>query len=259
MKRAYVETTKGQIHYRHKAGTGTPIVCLHQTASSSAMFEAFAAAYDGPEPVYALDTPGFGGSFEPDGLPPMLGYADDLSAAIDALGIGPVHLFGHHTGASIGVEMATRRPDLAASFSMIGPVVTEAEERDFFSSIYPKDFAPAADGSHLDRMWEYVGELGGQKNLALRHREVIDTARAWQGHIKVYTKIWEQDFTALYKQVQCPMLIMCSQQDVLWTLFERAKDLRPDAMAAEIPGSNFQTDEAPHEVATALKTFLTTL
>lgn len=256
MRRAYADIPQGQVHYRHKAGTGTPIVCLHQTASSSAMFETFAAAYDGPEPIYALDTPGFGGSFEPDGQPSMADYADMLSAAIDALEVGPVHLFGHHTGASIGVEMATRRPDQVASFSMIGPVVTEPAEREFFATIYPKDFSPAEDGSHLDRMWDYVGELGASNNLSLRHRELVDTARAWQGHVKVYTKIWDQDFTALYRKVTCPMLIMCSPNDVLWTLFARAQEIRPDAVAVEIPGNNFQTDEAPHEIAAALKNFL---
>ena len=67
IRKAYVETPDGQIHYRVKEGSGTPIVCFHQTASSSAMFERFMAAYPGPEPVYALDTPGFGGSFDPKG------------------------------------------------------------------------------------------------------------------------------------------------------------------------------------------------
>ncbi|MDX2221865.1 MAG: alpha/beta hydrolase [Rhodospirillaceae bacterium] len=256
MRKGYVDTPGGQIHYRHKSGTGTPIVCFHQTASSSAMFEKFAAAYGGPHPIYALDTPGFGGSFDPPGMPDMAGYGALLLEAIKALGLAKVHLFGHHTGASIAVEIAARDPARTASLMMIGPVVLTAEERKAFSGYYPKPFQPKADGSHLDEMWAYVASIGGDADLNLHHRELVDTARAWEGHIKVYSKIWDQDFTALYKTIRAPMLIMCAQKDVLWPMFERAKQLRPDAVAAEIPGSNFQPDEAPAETAAAVAAFL---
>lgn len=255
MRRGYVDIPDGQIHYRLKPGRGTPIVCLHQTASSSAMFEKLAAAYAGEHPIYALDTPGFGGSFDPRDMPDMAGYGRYLSTALHSLGLERVHLFGHHTGASIGVEMAVANPGQIASLSMIGPVVTTADERRYFASVYPKKFEPQDDGSHLDRMWAYIGEIGA-RDLDLRHRELVDTARAWQGHIKVYTSIWEQDFGALYKQVRCPLLIMCSEADVLWPLFERAKEMRPDARAVVIPGSNFQTDEAPQATAEALRDFI---
>jgi pimeloyl-ACP methyl ester carboxylesterase len=259
MRKAYVDTPAGQIHYRLKPGSGTPIICFHQTASSSAMFEKFASAYRGPEPIYALDTPGFGGSFDPEGMPDMAGYGAMLLDAIGALNLTKVHLFGHHTGASIAVEIAARDPGRVASLMMIGPVVLTAEERKAFGAYYPKPFAPQADGTHLQVMWDYIASIGGNADLALHHREMVDTARAWEGHIKVYSKIWDQDFTAIYRTIKTPMLIMCAQKDVLWPMFERARQLRPDAVAVEIPGSNFQPDEAPAEVAAAVARFLKAL
>ena len=96
----------------------------------------------------------------------------------------------------------------------------------------------------------------GKNRLALHHREFVDTARAWQGHIKVYKVIWDQDFIGSYAKVACPILIMCSPDDVLWPVFERARELRPDAVAVELGGSNFQTDEVPDEVAAAMSEFL---
>ena len=45
--KGYVQTDLGQIHYRKKEGEGLPIVCFHQTASSSAMFEAFMVEFAG--------------------------------------------------------------------------------------------------------------------------------------------------------------------------------------------------------------------
>lgn len=255
-KKAYVQTADGQIHYRERAGDGTPIVCFHQTASSSAMFEAFMDAYAGPQPIYALDTPGFGGSYDPEDQPGMAGYADRLLGAIDGLGVDKAHLFGHHTGASIAVEIAARYPERCASLAMIGPVVITPEEAGMFKQVYPKDFAPRADGSHLQAMWDYVAEIGGDSSLALHHREFVDTARAWQGHIKVYSEIWDQDFSALFKEVQCPLLILCSPDDVLWSLFDRARAMRPDARAVELGGSNFQPDEVPEATAEALQSFI---
>jgi pimeloyl-ACP methyl ester carboxylesterase len=256
IRRGYVDVAGGQIHYRHRAGTGTPIVCFHQTASSSAMFERVMADYPGPESIYALDTPGFGGSYDPPDQPSMAAYADVMAEAIRNLKLGAVHLFGHHTGACVAVEIAARHPELAASLAMIGPVTITREEAAFFKTLYPKDFQIRADGAHLARMWDYVASIGGNSSVALHHREFVDTARAWAGHLKVYSVIWDQDFTALFRAVKCPLAIMCSPGDVLWPMFERARGLRPDAKAYTLGGSNFQPDEVPDQVGRALHEFV---
>jgi pimeloyl-ACP methyl ester carboxylesterase len=256
IRRGYVDVAGGQLHYRYRPGRGAPVVCLHQTASSSAMFERVMDRWQGPEALYALDTPGFGGSYEPDGEPTMADYGAVLLEATRALGLGRMHLFGHHTGACIAIEMADAAPERIASLSMIGPVTITREEASAFKSVYPKDFRIRADGSHLRRMWDYVAEIGGASSVDLHHREFVDTARAWAGHIRVYRAIWDQDFVALYRRVRAPLLIMCSPDDVLWPIFPRAKELRPDAQAVELGGSNFQTDEVPDQVVAALRGFL---
>ena len=255
IKKAYVDTPGGQVHYRERAGDGTPLVMLHQTASSSKMFDAMMAGYPAGRRLIALDTPGFGGSFEPGGEPTMADYGEMLFAAIKALGLTRVHLHGHHTGASVAIEIAAAHPDAVASLSMIGPVVLTEEERGAFGSVYPKPFEPQDDGSHLQLMWDYVAELGAT-DLTLKHREFVDTARAWAGHIRVYRKIWEQDFAALFGQISAPMQIMCSPDDVLWVVFERAKAQRPDAQVVELGGSNFQPDQDTAAVNAALAAFV---
>jgi pimeloyl-ACP methyl ester carboxylesterase len=259
IRKGYVDVAGGQVHYRHRPGRGAPIVCLHQTASSSAMFERVMELWRGEEPLYALDTPGFGGSYEPEGQPTMAGYGAVLLEATRGLGISRMHLFGHHTGACIAIEMADADPERVASLAMIGPVTITREEAASFKSVYPKDFQIRADGSHLKKMWDYVADIGGNSTVELHHREFVDTARAWAGHIRVYSAIWDQDFIALYRRVKAPMLIMCSPNDVLWPIFPRAKELRPDAVAVELGGSNFQTDEVPAQVVDALAGFVRTL
>ena len=58
IRKAYIETSMGQCHYRYKSGNGIPMVFLHQTPSSSLMYEELISKL--PEnPTIAIDTPGF--------------------------------------------------------------------------------------------------------------------------------------------------------------------------------------------------------
>ena len=73
IKKGYIDTTDGQVHYRVCQGPGSlPLVCLHQTASSSQMYENLMETLHGQYRVFVLDTPGFGQSFVPPQVPTWL-------------------------------------------------------------------------------------------------------------------------------------------------------------------------------------------
>lgn len=63
-----------------------------------------------PNQLVAIDTPGFGGSFDPEDWPSLGDYADQIIASVDALEIEAFHIFGHHTGASLAIEIAALLP-----------------------------------------------------------------------------------------------------------------------------------------------------
>ncbi|HYC02171.1 MAG TPA: alpha/beta fold hydrolase [Azospirillaceae bacterium] len=257
IRKAYVDTPAGQVHYRqHGGGSGTPIVFLHQTASSGAMWEEVMRRLPQDRPLYALDTPGFGGSFDPEGFQPMEQYAAWVLAAIDGIGLKRFHICGHHTGACIGVDIAAKNPDRVASLAMIGPVPLTQEERDAFRQHYQKPMSPTADGSYLLQTWEYLRGLGAHSDLTLHHREVVDTLRAWMGRFQVYTAVWDQDFIGLMKQVRCPMHLMCAPDDVLMPFLDRARELRPDATSKVLKGANFEPDQDPEGTTAEIVAFL---
>jgi pimeloyl-ACP methyl ester carboxylesterase len=250
---AYVDTKGGQIHYRHVAGEGTPIVYFHQTASSGKMWLKVMSRLDGLGPQFALDTPGFGGSFDPVSAEPMSQYVDWMAEAIHNCGISSAHLVGHHTGACIATEMAARYPDMAKTLSLIGPVPLTAEERLEFSKHFGIPFTPTVTGSYLMDNWHYIDRLGGHHDPLLFHREMTDQLRAWEGRVYSYKAVWGQDYTSFYKAVKAPLLIMCATDDVLFGFFDRAKEMRPDATAVVLSGANFEPDLDPDTVAKAIR------
>ena len=86
MRRHYMDYEGGQLHYRQAeplsgAPRGTPIVCLHQTPTSSLEFEPLMRELATDRLVIALDTPGYGGSDGPDGPQGIDFYASILAAA----------------------------------------------------------------------------------------------------------------------------------------------------------------------------------
>jgi pimeloyl-ACP methyl ester carboxylesterase len=256
IKKAYAETSLGQIHFCHRPGIGTPIVFLHQTASSSVMYHEVMQGLSLDNPLYAFDTPGFGGSPEPAGdKPSMLDFADWLVEAINFCGIDNFHLLGHHTGVCIGAEIENKHPQRVKSLMMIGPVPLTQEERDAFRE-KTQGLPPTADGSYLQETWDYLLGLGADSDVRLHQRELADSIRAYSGRFLAYSAVWDQDFTKLYQQIKAPLLIMCAPDDILFDVFQRAKDLRPDALAMEIGGANFEPDQDPDGVIKAIEMFV---
>lgn len=257
IRKAYTDCSAGQIHYRFQAGdeSQTPIVWLHQTASSSAMYEKVFSRLTEFGPMYALDTPGFGGSFDPEGTPNMRQYADWLLEACDSIGIGQFHVLGHHTGGCLLAEMAVAHPQRVKSAMMIGPVPLTAEECEDWRGHFPVPLSPTPDGAYLKDTWDSLVE-GASHDISLHHREALDTLRAYMGRYNTYNAVWDQDFMALYEKITCPILIMCAEDDVLWPYFERAKTMRTDAVAAVIKGANFEPDLDPDGVSENVRKFL---
>lgn len=260
IRKAYADCSAGQIHYYHQdGGNGLPVVCLHQTASSGKMYLKVMERLAGKYSFYAFDTPGFGGSFDPDGMPTMPDYTRWIMEAVDDTGIDKFHLLGHHTGACIAAEICDSHADRVASCMMIGPVPLTPDEREEFRKHFSTPFSPDPDGNYLRATWDYLGTLGAKWSLDLHHREFIDTCRAYMGRYKAYSSVWDQDFTSLFKKIRAPLLLMCAPDDVLINFFERSKEMRPDAKAALLSGSNFEPDQDPDGTARAIDDFLRSL
>jgi pimeloyl-ACP methyl ester carboxylesterase len=258
--RGYVSTPGGQVHYRTAGAANAPVIAFfHQTASSSRMFELMMAELAPSYRCFAFDTPGFGQSWQPKEVPSVAWLGDRLIEAIDALGIDRFVVCGHHTGGCVGLEIALAIPQRVRALSIIGPVTPNAEEREQFGRVFLQPFVPESSGAYLETAWAYLRKIGAGATLDLHTAELVDHLIAWRSTPLAFGAVWRQDACAALAKVSMPLQLMCSRDDVLWPMFARACELRPDAATAIIEGGDFQPDRDPVNVARALADFVKTL
>lgn len=252
----YADTAWGQLHYREVAGRAPAVLFLHQTASSSASFVPVLEALRLPNRRVAIDTPGFGGSFDPPGWPSMAKYAAYVVAGLDALRIREFHVFGQHTGANLAGELALRHPARVRSVTMLGPVPMTAPERREFRAALGEPIRPRADGGHLLENWRYASDYNPGCDPLMLNGEVTSMVRAWRGRAQAYRAVSFHDSRALVRRLQAPLLLMSSPGDYFHARFAEVCALRPDAATAMVGGDNFQTLQDPRGVARALERFV---
>ncbi len=160
MQRAFLTVDSRQIHYR-VGGEGAPIVMLHPSPLSSAALLPLGTALARRFRVYALDTPGYGQSDPPDSRPASLDdYLPDFAAALDALQLGPVCLYGAATGAQLAIEFARRYPQRVALLVLDSAGHIPADECERVVHDYFPVVTPRGDGGHLATLWQMVRDLG---------------------------------------------------------------------------------------------------
>lgn len=260
IRKGYADSRDGQVHYRSCGPEDAPVVCFfHQTASSGAMFEKVMLALSDQYRCIAFDSPGFGGSYQPEAIPDIAYLAERLVEATEALGIRAFHACGHHTGGCIAMEMPARHPEKILSLSVIGPVLVNDEQRREYMKTFVRPFAIEATGEFLKTAWDYLRMIGAGTNVTLHNRELVDHLIAHATMPMAFSAVWRQDVEGLYTRISCPLMIMCSRDDVLWPLFERAAVLRPDARQCIVGGADFQPDNDPEGVTQGLREFIVTL
>jgi NADPH:quinone reductase-like Zn-dependent oxidoreductase/pimeloyl-ACP methyl ester carboxylesterase len=230
IEKFYVSTAAGQVHGRRVLGPGAPIVLLHRTPVSSESFEAVLNILDGRRTVIALDTPGFGGSFRPEGQPSTLDYARWMLDAIDALDIETLYIGAHHTGVHFAVEMAVLAPDRVQGLLLSGIIHAPPEERAKMRADIGQARPIDADGTYLTDCWKTMKGLFLDPVPALVHAETMGALNAIEGRDQAFDAILAQDFAAVFAKVSCPVRIAQATDDplTLTGMLERVHAQRPE-------------------------------
>ena len=90
------------------AGSGEPLLLLHGIGSAHDDFVALRPRLDAQYRVLAPDLPGHGRSPALARRPTIAAITDTVTADLDELGVGRVHVLGNSIGARVGLELAVR-------------------------------------------------------------------------------------------------------------------------------------------------------
>jgi len=99
-------------------GDGAPLVLLHGLLDCAAGWKHLAAVMR--RPCFAVDLPGFGGSDRPT-RSRISAYAEDVQAALAALGVHNFTLVGHSLGGAVATGLTERLRDDVNALVLIAP------------------------------------------------------------------------------------------------------------------------------------------
>jgi pimeloyl-ACP methyl ester carboxylesterase len=239
-----------QVHYR-RAGSGPPVLLLHQSPSSSREFLPLIAELAKGYTVIAPDTPGNGLSDPLGTAATMEDYADAVVAFMDAIGLGCALVYGFHTGAACALALAHRYPHRVVAGIANGYMQLDSAERAEILTHYLPPFVPQWSGAHLLWAWARVREqflffpwyrrtpearmASGLPPCEKIHAGVMDLLRAGDHYREAYRAAFAYDGSAAIREVRAKLLVMTARSDVLFPYLERIPAPSPNVRVARPP------------------------
>jgi len=241
VERGYAPSPLGQIHYQDVglAKDGQPIYVLFHQVPWFHIYYSRAQAELAKRGIrsIAFDTPGYGLSSRPSQAPSIADYVTALRAALAHLKVDRAVVVGHHTGVTLGVELARRAPEQVQCLVGHGvPIYTEAEAKARLANPH-WDQNYKADGAHLSERYTFLsGRVAGSPDAL--HWSVFSLFLAgpneWFGHHAVF----RYDMADALKELKVPMIVLSNPDDLLDFTLDRVRALRPDFSYRRLEGTS---------------------
>ncbi|CAI5467811.1 unnamed protein product [Closterium sp. Yama58-4] len=279
VKKGYVDTEAGQIHYR-RCGHGPPsILLLHSAAQSSAMFTS-ALKRMGAAGLHAiaLDLPNSGESCRaastcadptqaaqlPSGELTMVDVANLVLQAAHALRFAPPFdivsaddMVGHEAGATVAIHIAAELPHIVRRLVLWGvPMLGFMERGDALreetpDGQYDSDL-PAAVSTFLHRRFP-----DGGVPWQLKVRTLIDMLQTYERRPWLSRAMAVVDHAELLKRVHTPVLCMAGESEPLHKATRKAALLCKNGEYVDMGAAGRDVvDELPDDYTSVLLQFL---
>jgi pimeloyl-ACP methyl ester carboxylesterase len=263
MKRAYVETPQGQIHYR-TAGSGEPVLLIHSTPRSSWEYELVLPVLGKRYWAIAMDNPGYGESDRPSGQYEISDYARCVADFLDALGIGRVTIGGHHTGAMIAAETAVIYPERVKGLVLSALPFYTPEEYEKLKQGTPEYLRPLVsfelkeDGSHLLTIWdmEQSSRKPPLKSLEELQEMVMAELKGAPNCGDTFRAVWRYESRKRLPLVKSPTLVINPTGDRYANRGTELVRLIPAGRVATIESGNYIPRNEPEKFAEAIMEFI---
>jgi pimeloyl-ACP methyl ester carboxylesterase len=263
--RAFVRIKEGLVHYRH-AGTETedgplPLYMMHAGPGSSKGLSGLVAILGESRRCIAADTLGFGESVAPEPEEPdLVYYADSVVRIWDALGLDKVDVYGSHTGANVGMEIAIAHPDRVRKLVFDGVALFDPElAADMLENYAPK-VKPQENGEHFIWAWNFMKDMGvyfphyrrdakhylGKEpwSASTLHNGVMEVMKAIDHYYKGYNAVFRHKTHERLPLVTVPTFCMAHRADPLHVSVEEAAALVPDSEHLVLPATAGEQERA---------------
>ena len=153
MIRRIYPTRFGQLHLRSNEGKGVPLVLLHMSPRSGAMWEILQERLE--RPTHAPDRLGYGYSDAPPWALSLEQYAQSTVDGLKAAGMqGQIDLLGIHMGSIEAIEIANQMGAQVRRLVLVGmPLFTNEEQMRQMEKYSEQPLRPATEGGHVLGAW----------------------------------------------------------------------------------------------------------
>jgi pimeloyl-ACP methyl ester carboxylesterase len=263
VRRTFVDGPFGQLHCRlaiPAEAPEAPVVCLHMSPKSGRSYHEVLPYLADRRIAMAPDYPGHGESDPPPAEPPVTveDFAASTWAVVDAVGGGPVHLVGYHTGSMVAVEAATQRPgDVLSVVNISAPIFTAAE-----LATLGREYSPIPideEGTRFQVMWERVLQHRGPgMTLQMAAASFAENLRAgddyeW-GHRAAFA--YAETYNRNLAEIDLPLLVL-NPADDCFEQSRRADELMKNGQRVDCPqwGHGF-LNAYPQDAAAVILEFI---
>jgi haloacetate dehalogenase len=265
-------------------GSGPPVLLLHGFPQTHYCWRHIAPALADRNRVIVTDLRGYGATSAPPGGPEGQGYtkremATDLIALMTALGVDRFAVVGHDRGARVAYRMALDHPSRVERLAALNVIPTLDQFGrmgsgpslgywPWFLLAQPAPFPErlvAADRAHFLRFifdsWpEHSGAIAAATfDVYLAAFDDATIASVCADYRASFSLDQEHDSVdrEAGRRIECPVLVITGAAE---TQLADAQDVwrawSTDLRSHTVPGGHFIPEEAPDELATALREFL---
>jgi len=246
--------------YYEITGAGEPLLFLHGHGSSSRDWEFQVGYFAKHYRVITCDVRGFGKSSKPYGPYSLRLFAEDTASLLQALGIGPAHVVGISMGGMIAFELVLGFPQLVKSLVIVNSypemrVETRQERRMARKRFLIMDLL----GMRRIGVWLskrlFIKPEQAQLRALFVERWTENDRHAYRASLK---SVVGWDVEARLGEIQCPVLVVASDEDYLPLEEKRAYTARmPRARLVVIEDARHAvTVEKPEEFNKVVGEFL---
>src|SRR6202040_144058 len=235
MIRRIYPTRFGQLHLRSHDGRGIPLVLLHMSPRSGAMWEEFQERIE--RPTHAPDRLGYGFSDAPPWALSLEQYAQATIDGLKAAGMqGPIDLLGIHTGSIEAIEMAHQLGSQGRRLVVVGvPLFTAEEQQRQLEKYSEQPLRPATEGGHVLGAWR-----GG---FAFRRppHDLSDVHRRFVEHVlaanpgAAFRDACGYPIDKKLKSLKPPLTVFAPHDDIIGQTLRVKPLLKPGATFVDLP------------------------